>query len=114
MDEAQELADEVAIVSGGRIVAQGSPESLGGRDVAATTITFRMPAGSALPPALEAEGATGQDGAWSIQTRDPVRVLHRLTGWSLDEDIPLESLRVSRPSLEDVYLEITGGVAGTE
>lgn len=40
---------------------------------------------------------------------DPVRVLHSLTGWALDHDVDLEGLEVIRPSLEDVYLALTGG-----
>src|SRR5215208_4601783 len=48
MDEAQNLADRVAILAAGRIVASGSPASLGGRDVAEAEISFRLPAGAGL------------------------------------------------------------------
>jgi ABC-2 type transport system ATP-binding protein len=47
-------------------------------------------------------------------TANPTRTLHELTGWALDRGIRLDALEVSRPTLEDVYLEITGGEAGTE
>ena len=44
-----------------------------------------------------------------IETDEPTPVLHRLTGWALDRGIELAGLTVSRPSLEDVYLELTAG-----
>jgi ABC-2 type transport system ATP-binding protein len=109
MDEAQYLAGEVAIIAGGRIVAQGPPSSLAGRDTAATTIRFVVTGGGqGLPPALEAVASRNEEGVVSITAEDPVRVLHELTGWALDNNVRLEALDVSRPSLEDVYLRITG------
>jgi ABC-2 type transport system ATP-binding protein len=105
MDEAQHLANDVAIISGGRIVAQGPPSTLAGRDTAATVIRYRLPEGAPdLPPEL---GATSADGSVEVRTDDPTGTLHRLTGWALGAGIRLEGLAVSRPSLEDVYLEIT-------
>jgi ABC-2 type transport system ATP-binding protein len=108
MDEAQYLAKEVAIIVGGLIVAQGPPGTLAGRDTAATIIRFRLREGSpALPPNLQA-AATGTGGTVEVRTADPTRALHDLTGWALDAGASLDGLEVSRPSLEDVYLEITG------
>src|SRR6266540_5246857 len=106
MDEAQYLAREVAIIAGGRIVAQGPPVSLAGRDTAATRIRFRLPDGANLPEAIDSQ-ATKTDGVVEISTNDPTSTLHELTGWALDQRIRLEALEVTRPSLEDVYLEIT-------
>jgi ABC-2 type transport system ATP-binding protein len=114
MDEAQVLADEVAIISEGRIVAQGPPAALGGRDTAATTLRFRVPESAGdLPPSLRT-GATVIDGRVQLRTDDPTGTLHQLTGWALERRIRLDDLEVSRPTLEDVYLEITGGEAGAE
>jgi ABC-2 type transport system ATP-binding protein len=114
MDEAQHLADEVAIINRGRIVAHGPPATLGGRDTAATRLRFRIPGGAAeLPEALRSR-ATEADGSVILSTDDPTRALHDLTGWALQKGIRLDALEVSRPSLEDVYLEITGGEAGVE
>jgi ABC-2 type transport system ATP-binding protein len=114
MDEAQVLADEVAIISEGRIVAQGPPGALGGRDTAATTLRFRIPEGAGdLPTSLRAR-ATVVDGRVQLQTEDPTGTLHEVTGWALERGIRLDDLEVSRPTLEDVYLEITGGEAGAE
>jgi ABC-2 type transport system ATP-binding protein len=115
MDEAQNLADRVAIVVGGRIVAVGPPGLLGGTGLEQTRITFSLPTGPEGAPALpDSLGATATAGGFVIVTKDPVQVLHDLTGWALAEGIDLVDLSVSKPSLEDVYLQLTGGVAGTE
>jgi ABC-2 type transport system ATP-binding protein len=114
MDEAQSLADEVAIISKGRIVAQGAPASLGGRDTAATRLRFRLPGGAGdLPEPLRTAAAVA-DGGVELSTDDPTRTLHELTGWALERGVRLDALEVSRPTLEDVYLDITGGEAGAE
>ena len=110
MDEAQHLAQRVAVISKGEIVAEGSPGSLGGRDRMRTTIRFRLP-DAAEAPGLGEE--RGPDGSYELRLDDPVDPLHRLTGWALERRVDLLDLEVSRPSLEDVYLEITGGDAGT-
>ena len=113
MDEAQVLADEVAIIARGEIAAHGPPATLGGRDTGSTTIRFRLPAGAGdLPPALRGAAITG--GRVSATTEDPTGTLHELTGWALERRVSLDDLEVSRPSLEDVYLRLTGGEAGTE
>ena len=114
MDEAQHLADEVAIISRGEIVAQGPPSSLGGRDTAATRLRFRLPDGvEELPPRLRSE-AVVSGGSVVLTTNDPTGALHELTGWALERGIRLDALEVSRPTLEDIYLDITGGEAGVE
>ena len=114
MDEAQVLAREVAVIADGRIVAQGPPATLGGRDTAATRVTFRLPdGGPALPDTLAAR-AEVSDGLVRLRTEDPTRTLHDLTGWALDRGVRLEGLDVTRPSLEDVYLDLTGGEAEAE
>jgi ABC-2 type transport system ATP-binding protein len=114
MDEAQSLADEVAIIARGEIVAQGTPATLGGRDTAATRLRFRLDPGAGELPESLRTGASDADGTVEIATDDPTRTLHDLTGWALERGIRLDSLEVVRPSLEDVYLEITGGEAGAE
>ncbi|HEX2056823.1 MAG TPA: ABC transporter ATP-binding protein [Actinomycetota bacterium] len=109
MDEAQFLADRVAIIAGGRITAEGPPSTLAAHDLAATTISFALPDGRSLPERFA--GAT--DGALvELRTPDPMRTLHELTGWALDEGVELQALTVSRPSLEDVYLDLTSGGLG--
>ena len=121
MDEAQNLADRVAIIAGGKIVAEGTPSTLGGRDVASTRISFVLPAGAPeLPPALLREPASPEGRievkedssprAIELAVEDPTRTLHELTGWALSAGVTLEELEVRRPTLEDVYLGLTGGL----
>lgn len=107
MDEAQHLADRVAVIAEGVIVAEGEPATLGGRAAALTIITFRIRADRPidLPPSVEA--STGEDGRIVVRTDDPVGLLHTLTGWALENGAALDELTVGRPSLEDVYLELT-------
>ncbi len=111
MDEAQYLADRVAVIVGGRIVAEGPPATLGHRDRARARIRFHAPEGAGLP--LPVTGAPGRDGLVEVVVDDPVRSLHELTGWALDHEVALDGLEVIRPSLEDVYLALTGGPGGS-
>jgi ABC-2 type transport system ATP-binding protein len=108
MDEAQNLAHRVAVISHGEIVAEGPPSSIGGRDTAQTRIRFRVD-GAQVPSGASPVG----DGTLEVRTDDATRSLHELTGWALDRGIALESIEVSRPTLEDVYLHLTGGEEGT-
>jgi ABC-2 type transport system ATP-binding protein len=111
MEEAQELAGRVAVISAGRIVAEGPPGSLAGREMSQTVVRFRLPKRSpSLPRALKA-AATAADGRMQIEAADPVKVLHELTGWALEKKVVLGELEVARPTLEDVYLKLTGGEA---
>ncbi|HYV02370.1 MAG TPA: ABC transporter ATP-binding protein [Actinomycetota bacterium] len=109
MDEAQYLADRVAVIAAGEIVAVGPPASLGGRDAAETVIQFRLPQDVGALPEMIAGQASAASGLIQVRTLDPTRTLHALTGWALERGIDLEVLTVTRPSLEDVYLELTRG-----
>jgi ABC-2 type transport system ATP-binding protein len=109
MDEAQALADRVAVIAHGVIVATGTPDDLGGRADAATEVSFELTGGvaaSELPDSL-GEPAAGSNGHVTIRSVDPVRALHELTGWALERGVGIERLEVRRPSLEDVYLRLT-------
>jgi ABC-2 type transport system ATP-binding protein len=107
LDEAQRLADRVAIVKGGRIVAQGTPAELGGRDAAATTIAFALPAGVAPPAGLSAPARALGGGRVELDSHAPVADLAVLAPWAVEHGYDLANLEVRRPSLEDVYLELT-------
>jgi len=116
MEEAQELADRVAIIARGEIVAQGSPGEISGRRGSAARIRFRLPAGvvrTELPPRViaAADGEVTPADEIELRTDDPVPVLNELTNWALERDIPLASLEVRQPNLEDVYLELTASDA---
>jgi ABC-2 type transport system ATP-binding protein len=106
MDEAQYLADRVAVIAAGRIVAEGTPATIGDRELAKARIRYRLPAG--VSPPADMAGQRGPDGFTELTADDVTRTLHRLTGWAIDEGVDLEGLEVIRPSLEDVYLELTG------
>ena len=106
MDEAEFLADRVAIMAHGEIVAEGTPADLA-RDAGATTIRFRVGSGSDGPPEDLRTGPPDGDGRYTITTDSPTRSLHQLTGWAVERRIELEELSVSRPSLEDVFLKLS-------
>jgi ABC-2 type transport system ATP-binding protein len=112
MDEAQTLANRVAVISRGLIVAEGPPSSLGGRDVAVSIIRFRAPDGADLPEI--ARGVVRTANGYELRSSDPTRALHELTGWAIDQGVELEGLEVTRPTLEDIYLELTDGVVEAE
>ncbi len=112
MDEAQNLADRVAVISAGNIIAEGTPATVGGRGSAASRISFRVSANRPfdLPDDLSVDRT--EDGELTVTTTDPTRDLYRLTGWALDAGFNLDRLEVRQPSLEDVYLELIGEEAG--
>jgi ABC-2 type transport system ATP-binding protein len=109
MDEAQALADRVAVIAGGQIVATGTPAAIGGRDAAVSRISFAMPQTAAV--AELPDGAVLDHDVVTLETRHPTRDLHALTAWALRHDSVLDQLTVDRPSLEDIYLRLTGADA---
>jgi ABC-2 type transport system ATP-binding protein len=116
MDEAQHLADRLAIISAGRIIAEGTPDDLGGRDHATPLVTFRLPPGlgpADLPDEVR-QLADASTADVRISAADPTRVLYHLTGWALERRVDLHGLALHRPSLEDVYLDLVGEVVTTD
>jgi ABC-2 type transport system ATP-binding protein len=110
MDEAQSLADRVAVMRAGEIIAAGAPDELGGRDLRPAEIRFELPRTVALGdvPEVPCQSRSVHDGRVLIQTREPVRAAHLLTGWALDRGTELGHFSVAQPTLEDIYLELTG------
>ncbi|MBO0768748.1 MAG: ABC transporter ATP-binding protein [Solirubrobacterales bacterium] len=112
MEEAERLADRIAVIADGQIVAHGTPETLGGRDHQQSVISFTLPdtiGVDALPQQLAVTGERNQ--TVSITTASPTKDLNTLTGWALEQGLSLDDLKVSRPSLEDVYLSLTSETA---
>lgn len=107
MDEAQFLADRVAVMAKGRIVAEGPPDTLGGRATAGTLITFSSE-GKSMEGLPAKDFSVAENGGVVVHTTDPTGDLYRITGWAIDHGVDLASLTVSQPSLEDIYLELTG------
>jgi ABC-2 type transport system ATP-binding protein len=91
LDEAQALCDRVAIVKDGRILAVGAPSEIGVDAATRYRVAWRDEHGE-----LHAR-----------ETDDPTALLHQLTSGALARGVPLRDLSVTRPSLEDVYLELT-------
>ncbi|WP_298460766.1 ABC transporter ATP-binding protein [uncultured Cellulomonas sp.] len=113
MDEAEHLADRVAVVVHGRLVALGAPGELTGGQ-RSSVVTFRLPHDRMAEPLPDLDGLLVGDGPERrLTTTDPLRALHRLTGWALSRGMALTDLGVHRPSLEDVYLQLVGDAAAT-
>jgi ABC-2 type transport system ATP-binding protein len=113
MDEAQYLADRVAIMRAGEIIATGRPDELGGRDLRPAEIRFILPAGWSLGdvPELPCDGITIEGDRVLVRTREAVRATNLLTGWALERGFELGHFSVAQPTLEDIYLELTGSTA---
>jgi ABC-2 type transport system ATP-binding protein len=119
MEEAQALADRVAIIVRGEIVAEGPPGELSHRGDRAARISFHIPPDvdrGELPgtvmAAVDGEGAVA--GEIHLRADDPTTLLNELTSWALERGIPLGGLEVRQPSLEDTYLELTEARAAEE
>jgi ABC-2 type transport system ATP-binding protein len=106
MEEAEALADQVAIIASGKIVAHGPPASLGGRDQGAARIRFQLPAG--VTPADLPVAVVGDGPSVELRTDRELEALYELTRWALEHEVRLTGLTVSRHTLEDVYLQLTG------
>jgi ABC-2 type transport system ATP-binding protein len=109
MEEAQRLADRVAVIRAGRIVAEGDPSTLAGREHGNAVVTFHPPTGVALaelplPRGVDFEHVNGRV---SFRTATPTRDLEPLVLWASRRGRELDGLTITRPSLEDVYLELT-------
>jgi ABC-2 type transport system ATP-binding protein len=111
MDEVQHLADRAIVITNGRIVAEGRPDSLGRSGPSQTVISFRLPTAQTfdqLPGDLRRVVASS-NGEVTIRTTEPTSVLSRLCDWALERGLELPGLEVGHPSLEDVYLQLTEG-----
>jgi ABC-2 type transport system ATP-binding protein len=110
MDEAQHLADRVAILRRGELVAVGDLDEIGAGVGARTVIRFRMPPGvsaNELGSVLDAPVELSGD-VVSLRVDNPQRPLYKLTGWAEERGLVLDGLEAVHPTLEDVFLEVTG------
>ncbi len=108
MEEAGALADRLAILVDGVVVAEGTPAEVVGGGVSKTVIRFRLgdPAFRLPHDLLHARVMVGSDGTVELHTEEPVRSLHQLTEWALEQDTGLRGLSVTSRSLEEAYLEL--------
>ncbi len=110
MDEAEHLADRLVVVNRGRVVAEGTAEQLAVRAGAETIISFQLPetvTAADLPAVgtrVTLAGSTAE-----VHSAEPTSDVHALTQWALGRGVELADLRLARPDLEDVYLELTDG-----
>jgi ABC-2 type transport system ATP-binding protein len=109
MDEAENLADRIAVIANGAIVAQGTPRTLGGREQMPATISFSLPDGiqaDELPAELRGLVERNGDGLVLV-TDTPLIHVQQLAAWALPRGFALPDLDLRRPNLEEVYLTLT-------
>ncbi len=107
MDEAEHLADRVAVVVHGRLVALGTPEELAAASKVSSILSFRLPSGLEAGDLPTLDGALVHEGLeWQLSTENPTRSLNTLTSWAVERGVEVPSLAVNRPSLEVTYLAL--------
>jgi ABC-2 type transport system ATP-binding protein len=109
MDEAQHLADQVVILRRGEIVAEGKPDELGGSEGSTSEVRFRMPAGVTVAQLKHVvhEDLAESGSEVSFRTDNVQKALYELTGWAEKHKVQLADLEVQRPTLEDIFLQLT-------
>ena len=117
MDEAENLADRIAVIAGGRIVAEGTPGTLGGRDRMAATIRFTLPGGHRASASCRTRSGRwptpGADGAVALRTRRAARPASGTSPSGRSRATwTCRTSRCARPTLEDVYLSAAPQAAG--
>jgi ABC-2 type transport system ATP-binding protein len=114
MDEAEYLADRIAVIAAGQIVAEGTPRTLGGRDRMTSAIRFTLPDQLTvrdLPAGLRDLAEPGPHGSAVVRSESPLVHVQMLADWALGRGIDLPDLDVRRPTLEDVYLALTNPIS---
>jgi ABC-2 type transport system ATP-binding protein len=109
MEEAEYLADRISVIARGQIVAEGTPGNIGDRASKVSTVSFTLPptvAFSDLPSEVQRAGVVG-NGLVAVKVDRPLGVLGVLAHWAEDRGVDLVDLEVRRPTLEQIYLELT-------
>jgi ABC-2 type transport system ATP-binding protein len=109
LDEAEHLADRLVVINHGRVVAEGTASQLAASAGVRTVVSFRLPPDvqpDRLPALLGTARPVGT--AVEVTTTEPVRDLNTLTSWAIGHEVPLADLTLTRPTLEDVYLDLIG------
>jgi ABC-2 type transport system ATP-binding protein len=112
MEEAERLADRIAVIAAGQIVAEGTPQTLGGRELSGAQISFALPPATQLtelPATLAERAQEDHRGRVVLLDASVAADLHALSGWALERGLELDDLEVRRPTLEDIYLKLTAG-----
>jgi ABC-2 type transport system ATP-binding protein len=112
MEEAERLCDRVAIIDSGQIIASGSPRELQAKSAnrAAIEIVLTQPWSGELPAWPDAVRSTLSEDGRKIQvtSEKPARTLVEMVKWVDTQRIDLEDVHLKRPTLEDVFIELTG------
>jgi ABC-2 type transport system ATP-binding protein len=114
LDEAEYLADRITVLSAGHVIADGTPQTLGGRDHMTTAISFTLPDhvhAPDLPPGLSLLAEPGPGRSTVLHSHSPLAHLQMLGSWAHGRGFDLPDLDVHRPTLEEVYLSLTGPVS---
>jgi ABC-2 type transport system ATP-binding protein len=110
MEEAERLADRIAVIARGRIVAEGTCADVGERATKASTVSFTLPARMSvteLPPAIASAAVARGDRRVELKTNSALPLVGDLAAWAKQRCVDLPDLEITRPTLEDVYLELT-------
>ncbi|MDW3176692.1 MAG: ABC transporter ATP-binding protein [Acidimicrobiia bacterium] len=111
MDEAEHLADRIVVIGKGEIVARGTANELAEQVQARTQVTWKPSPTDPRPP--DRLGAhIDEMGRVQIETTDSLVTLNELTNWAIETGVDLPELNVARPTLEDIYLQLTDDVQG--
>ncbi len=112
LDEAEYLADRIAVITAGRIVAVGTPREIGGRDRRPSIVRFGLEENSQRPSPFGHFGGRARvlnDGRWEMASADPTADICDLSEWAGDRGLRVVGLEVAPPSLEETYLALTTG-----
>ena len=110
MEEAETLADRVALIVAGRLVVTGTPASLVAGENDRGDLASPCPRASMQRACRCSTGAVRLDGPTvMVETTTPTADLLALTAWAVDRGVELPDLTLTRPTLEDIYLRLTGG-----
>jgi ABC-2 type transport system ATP-binding protein len=110
MEEAERLADKIAVIASGEVVAQGTAASIGERATKASSVRFTLPSSMSradLPPSVASAVITCTDGKVEAKASRPLPLVGALAAWARERCVDLPDLEVTRPTLEDIYLELT-------
>jgi ABC-2 type transport system ATP-binding protein len=110
MEEAERLADRIAVIASGRVVAEGTGADVGGRATKASTVSFTLPLSLSvtdLPPAVASAVVACRDRRVEAKASSPLSLVGELAAWAKKRRVDLPDLEITRPTLEDIYLELT-------
>jgi ABC-2 type transport system ATP-binding protein len=95
------------VIAAGLFVAEGTPATLAGRNTARPRLI--LPAAAGVEPPETLAWSSNGEGGFVLEPVDLAGALYELSSWAREARVSLEGLEIHRPSLEDVYLELTGG-----